>query len=55
MFLGNLAIMYFARYQRSSDFLKCLVKWLVVQEDPIVTELAIESVFYLADGASNLP
>ncbi len=49
MFHRYLAIMCLARDQRCCYFLECVVKRLVVQEDPVIIVVSVESVFDLPD------
>jgi len=55
MFDGDLSIVGLARDQRSGDLDELVIEWLVVQKDPIVIIIPVESVFNLSDGAGDLP
>jgi hypothetical protein len=55
VFLRDLSIVSRAGNKRCGDLLESLVKWLIIQEDPIVVELSIETILDLTNGASNLP
>ena len=52
---GNLAILGGAGHKRGGDLLELVAEVVVVEEDPVVVELAVEAVFDLADGLGNLP
>lgn len=52
---GDLAIVSLARNQRSGDLDERLIKWFVVQEDPVIIVVSVESILHLSDGAGNLP
>lgn len=52
---GDLAIMCLAGGQSRGNLLECIVKRLVVQEDPVVVIVAVEAVLDLANGTGNLP
>ncbi len=53
--LGNLAILGFTGHEGSCHFLELVVEFLVIEEDPIVVELAIETILNMANGFGNLP
>lgn len=53
--LGDLAIFCVSGGKGRSDLLELVVERLVVQEDPVVVELLVETVLDLTDGTSNLP
>ena len=55
MFLWNLAVFGLARGKCRSDLLEGVVEFGIVQEHPVVVELAIEAIFDLSDGTSNFP
>jgi len=55
MFSRDLTIVGLSRYKRRGHLLKCGIKWLVVEENPVVVVPAIEAVLDLADGLCNLP
>lgn len=51
----DLAILGLAGNERGGDTDEGLVKVVVVEEDPVVVELAVEAVLDLANGAGDLP
>lgn len=53
--LRNQAVVGGAGNERGGDLLEGLVEWLVVQEDPVVVEAAVEAILNLADRASDFP
>jgi hypothetical protein len=55
MFLRNQAVPSFSRDQAGGDLLESIIKFVVVQENPVVVVAAVESVLNLTNGASNLP
>lgn len=55
LFGRYLSIMGLPGCQRSCDLFESLVKRLVVQEDPVIVVISVESVFDLPYGTSNLP
>lgn len=55
MFHRDLAIESVSRNQRAGYLLECVVKRLIIEEDPVVVVTAVEAVFDLTNGASNLP
>lgn len=55
VFLGNLAILGLSRNKRSGDLDELVVEIVVVQEDPVVVELAVEAVLDVANRLGNLP
>ena len=55
MLLGDLAILGLAGNQRAGDLFEFVVEIVVVEEDPIVVELAVEAVLDVADRLGNLP
>ena len=55
MLFGNFAIPCVARHERGGDLLEGVIEVGVIQEDPVVVVLAIESILNLADRTSNFP
>lgn len=55
VFLGDLAVLGLARREGGSDLLEGVVELGVIEEDPIVVELAVKTVLNLSNGACNLP
>lgn len=55
MFLRDLAIMSFSRYEGSGDFLKFTIKWLVVEEYPIIMVIPVKSILNMADRFHDFP
>lgn len=55
VFLRNSSILRLSRYQGRGNFLKGLIKWLIIQEDPIIAIVPIKSVLDLADSIGNFP
>lgn len=53
--LGDLAVLGLTRDQGSGDLLELVVEIVVVQEDPIVIELAVEAVLDVSNRLGNLP
>lgn len=53
--LGDLAVLGLARHKSGGDLLELVVEIIVVEEDPVVVELAVETVFDVADGFGDLP
>lgn len=53
--MGYLAVMGFAGYQGSCYRLEGVIERLVVQEDPIVMVISIESILNLSDRFDNFP
>lgn len=53
--LGDLAITGLAGNEGGRDPLELVVEVVVVEEDPVVVELAVEAVLDMADGLGNLP
>jgi hypothetical protein len=55
MLLGDLAILGRSGNQRSGDLLELVVKLVIVEEDPVVVELAVEAVLDVANRLGDLP
>lgn len=55
MFLRDLAIVSFPRYEGSSDLLKLTIKWLVVEEYPIIMVIPVKSILNMADRLHDFP
>lgn len=53
--LGDQPVVSLAGYERGSNLLEGVIERLVVEENPIVTKAAVETVFDLTDGLGNLP
>lgn len=53
--LGDQTVVSLAGYERGSNLLESVIERLVVEENPVVTEAAIETIFDLTDGLGNLP
>lgn len=55
MFLRDLAIVSFPRYEGSGDLLEFTIKWLVVEEYPIIVVIPVESILNMADRLHDFP
>lgn len=55
MLCRNLAIVGVAGSQRRGELLEVIIKLLIIQEDPIVVEVAIEAVLDGSNGLGDLP
>lgn len=55
MLFGNLAIFCSSRHERGCNLFELVVEIIVVQENPVVVELAVEAVFNVANRLGNLP
>lgn len=55
MFLRDLAIVSFSRYEGSSDLLKFTIKWLVVEEYPIIMVIPVKPILNMADRLHDFP
>lgn len=55
MFLRDLAVVSFPRYEGSGNLLKFAVKWLVVEEYPIIVVIPVESILNMADRLHDFP
>jgi len=53
--LGDLAVLCLARHERRCDLFELIVEIIIIEEDPVVVELAVEAVFDLADRLGNIP
>jgi hypothetical protein len=53
--LGDPAVLCLARDEGGGDALEFVVKVIVIEEDPVVVELAVEAVLDLADRVGNVP
>jgi hypothetical protein len=53
--LGDLAVLGLARDEGRGDLLEFIVEVVVVQEDPVVVELAVEAVLDVANRLGDLP
>src|SRR5690242_2732190 len=53
--LGDFAVLCLAGDQRGCDLLELVVEVVIVQEDPVVVELAVEAVLNVTDGLGDLP
>ncbi len=53
--LGNLAIVGFSGCQGCCNLLECVIKGLVVKEDPVVIIAAVETILDLSNGLGNIP
>lgn len=49
MFHWNLSIMCLARHKRSGDLFEVVVEGFVVQEDPVIIVIPVESIFHLSN------
>ena len=52
---GNLAVLGLAGHKSRCNLLELVVELVVVEENPVVVELAVEAVFDLADGLGDFP
>ena len=52
---GDLAIVGLARNQGAGDLLEGSIKGLIVQEDPVISISAVESILDLANGLGDIP
>lgn len=55
MFLLDLAIMSLTRYESARDLDECVIERFVVEENPVVVIVAVESVLNLTNGTCYLP
>ena len=55
MFFGDLAIVGFARDKGCCDLLEVVVKGFVIQEDPVVVVVPVESILNLTYRSCNFP
>ena len=55
MLLWNLAILGLSRHERRCNPLEFVVELVIVQEHPVVVELAVEAVLDVANGLGDLP
>ena len=55
MFRRNLAIMSGPRYQRGRDLFEGSIESLIVEENPVVVEIPIESILNLSNRLYNFP
>ena len=55
VFLWDGTILCLARHKSSCDFLEGFIELIIIQENPIVVEFAVEAVLDLADRSRNLP
>jgi hypothetical protein len=55
MLLGDLAVLGLARDERAGNSLELVAEVVVVEEDPVVVELAVEAVLDMTDRLCNLP
>lgn len=53
--LWNLAVLCLAGYESGGDLYELVVEVVVIEEDPVVVELAVEAVLDMADGLGDLP
>lgn len=49
MFGGDLSVMCPARNKRGGDSFEVVVEWFVVEEDPIIVVVPVETVLHLSD------
>lgn len=55
VFLGDEAVVSLSRYQSAGETLEFVVKWFVVQKDPIIVVVAVEAIFDFADRFCDFP
>ena len=55
MLMRDFCIVGRSRNERCRDFLESRVEWLVVEKDPIIVVISVESIFNLPNGFNDFP
>lgn len=55
MLRRNNSVLCLSTDQSGGDFLKLCVKGLVIQEDPVIVKLAVETILDMSDGLGDVP
>lgn len=55
MFLGNLPVVGFPRYEGGRDLLEIRIEWFIIKKHPIVVMILIESILDLTNRLDYLP